>query len=58
MKGLPKDAQNYVNIIYKSGKRMHRLVSKINLLCQLKGGVELFEGEAMCWRRVEKKHRK
>lgn len=41
MKGLPQDAQSYVNIIYKSGKRMHRLVSKINLLCQLKGGVEL-----------------
>lgn len=41
MSGLPKEAKSYVNIIYKSGRRMHRLVSKINLLCQLKGGVEL-----------------
>ena len=41
MKGLPSDARNYISIIYKSGKRMHRLISKINLLCQLKGGVEL-----------------
>ena len=54
MKGLPRDAQNYINIIYKSGKRMHRLVSKINLLCQLKSGVELLQDKRSVSGEIEK----
>ena len=50
IEGLPRDAHSYIDIIHTSGRRMHELVTKINLLCQLKGGVELAisEKEANC----------
>ncbi len=38
---IPQEAKQYVDIIYSSGERMRRLFAKVNLLCQLKGGIDL-----------------